>query len=139
GHGTRDVLLDHCFYLKKVGSSFIILLLYVDEMLVASSDMAEINKPRRQLSQEFEMKDLGSSKQLLGMSIIRDKTNGTLRLSQEKYIGKVLEKFNMKDVEARCQPLGDHFKLSKKQVPMSEASRRKMAKVPYASTSLRDE
>ncbi|GKB66448.1 retrovirus-related pol polyprotein from transposon TNT 1-94 [Tanacetum coccineum] len=92
-----------------------------------------IKKLKRQLSQEFEMKDLGPAKQILGMSIIRDKTKGTLRLSQEKYIGKVLEKFNMKDAEARCQPLGDHFKLSKKQAPKTEASRRRMAKVPYAS------
>ncbi|GJX61085.1 hypothetical protein Tco_0293985 [Tanacetum coccineum] len=37
----------------------------------------------------------------------------------------------MKDAEARYQPLGDHFKLSKKQAPKTEASR--MAKVPYAS------
>ncbi|GJX02908.1 retrovirus-related pol polyprotein from transposon TNT 1-94 [Tanacetum coccineum] len=71
----------------------------------------------------------GPAKQILGMSIIRDKTKGTLRLSQEKYIGKVLEKFNMKDAEARCQPLGDHLKLSKKQSPKTEASR--IAKVPY--------
>ncbi|GJZ50989.1 retrovirus-related pol polyprotein from transposon TNT 1-94 [Tanacetum coccineum] len=76
--------MDHCCYLKKVGSSSIILLLYVDDMLVAGSDMAEIKKHKRQLSQEFKMKDLG----------------------------KVLEKFNMKDAEARCQPLGDHFKLN---------------------------
>ncbi|GKE65264.1 retrovirus-related pol polyprotein from transposon TNT 1-94 [Tanacetum coccineum] len=62
---------------------------------------AEIKKLKRQLSQEFEMKDLGYVKQILGMNIIRDKTNGSLRISQEKYIGKVLEKFNMKDVEAR--------------------------------------
>ncbi|GKB70377.1 retrovirus-related pol polyprotein from transposon TNT 1-94, partial [Tanacetum coccineum] len=48
-------------------------------------------------------------------------------------VWKVLEKFNIKDVEARCQPLGDHFKLSKKQAPKTEASRRRMAKVPYAS------
>ncbi|GKC44436.1 retrovirus-related pol polyprotein from transposon TNT 1-94 [Tanacetum coccineum] len=125
---------DHCFYLKKVGSSSIILLLYVDDMLVAGSDMAEIKKLKRQLSQEFEMKDLGPAKQILGMSIIRDKTKGTLRLSQEKYKGKVLEKFNMKDAEARCQPLGDHFKLSEKQAPKTETSRRRKAKVPYAST-----
>ncbi|GJQ96497.1 hypothetical protein Tco_0007636 [Tanacetum coccineum] len=59
------------------------------------------------------------------MSIIRDKTKGTLRLSQEKYIGKVLDKFNMKDAKARCQPLGDHFKLSKIQAPKTEASRQK--------------
>ncbi|GKE95335.1 retrovirus-related pol polyprotein from transposon TNT 1-94 [Tanacetum coccineum] len=70
-------------------------------MLVAGSDMAKIRKLKRQLSQEFEMKDLGSAKQILGMCIIKDKTKGNLRLSQEKYIRKFLEKFNMKDVEAR--------------------------------------
>ncbi|GJU66257.1 hypothetical protein Tco_1252516 [Tanacetum coccineum] len=68
------------------------------------------------------------AKQIIGMSIIRDRTKGTLRLSQERYIGKVLEKFNMKDAEARCQSLGDHFKLNK-QAPKTEASRRIMAKI----------
>nr|GEU77194.1 retrovirus-related Pol polyprotein from transposon TNT 1-94 [Tanacetum cinerariifolium] len=67
--------------------------------------MAEIKKLKRQLSQEFEMKDLGFAKQILGMTVIIDKMKGTLRLSQDKYIRKVLEKFNMKDAEARCQPL----------------------------------
>ncbi|GJR87474.1 retrovirus-related pol polyprotein from transposon TNT 1-94 [Tanacetum coccineum] len=38
----------------------------------------------------FKMKDLGPAKQILGMSIIRDKTKGTLRLYQEKYTGKNL-------------------------------------------------
>ncbi|GJW07070.1 retrovirus-related pol polyprotein from transposon TNT 1-94 [Tanacetum coccineum] len=103
-----------------------------EENLVCS-EMAEITKFKRQLSQVFEMKDLGFAKHILDMSIIRDKTKGNLRLYQEKYIGKVLEKFNMKDAEARCQPLGDYFKLSKKQAPKTEASRRRMAKVPYAS------
>ncbi|GJS21213.1 retrovirus-related pol polyprotein from transposon TNT 1-94 [Tanacetum coccineum] len=65
-----------------------------------------------QLFLRIEMKDLGPAKQILGMSIIKDRT---------------------KDAEARCQPLGDHFKLSKKQAPKTEASRRRMAKVPYAS------
>ncbi|GKA97148.1 retrovirus-related pol polyprotein from transposon TNT 1-94, partial [Tanacetum coccineum] len=88
-----------------------------------------IKKLKRQLSQKLEMKDLGPAKQILGMSIIRYKTKGTLRLSQEKYIGKVLEKFNMKDAEARCQPLGDHYKLSKKQAPKTKASRPDIAHV----------
>ncbi|GJW41309.1 hypothetical protein Tco_0067154 [Tanacetum coccineum] len=77
------------------------------------------------------MNDLGPAKQ--GMSIIRDRTKGTIRLSQEKYTWDVLKKFNMKDAKARCQPLGDHFKLNKKQAPKTEASRQRMAKVPYAS------
>ncbi|GJY78974.1 retrovirus-related pol polyprotein from transposon TNT 1-94 [Tanacetum coccineum] len=65
------------------------------------SDMAEINMLKRQFSQKFEIKDLGSTKQILGISIIRVRTVGTLRLSYEKHIGKVLEKFNMNDGEAR--------------------------------------
>ncbi|GKE07556.1 retrovirus-related pol polyprotein from transposon TNT 1-94 [Tanacetum coccineum] len=40
-------------------------------------NMAEINKLKRQLSQEFEMKDLGSAKQILGMSIIKDNLKGS--------------------------------------------------------------
>ncbi|GJY06382.1 retrovirus-related pol polyprotein from transposon TNT 1-94 [Tanacetum coccineum] len=74
-----------------------------------SSDMTEIKKLKRKLSQELEMKDLGFAKKILGKSIIRDKTK-----------------------EARCQPLGDQFKLSKKQAPKMKASRLRIAKVPYA-------
>ncbi|GJT85144.1 reverse transcriptase domain-containing protein [Tanacetum coccineum] len=58
--------------------------------LKKSSEMVEIKKLKRLLSQEFEMKDFGSANHILGMSIIRDKTKGTLRLYQEKYIGKVM-------------------------------------------------
>ncbi|GJU52259.1 hypothetical protein Tco_1225973 [Tanacetum coccineum] len=36
------------------------------------------------------------------------------------------------DAEARCQPLGDHFKLSKKQAPKTEAYRRRISMVSYA-------
>ena len=64
---------DHCHYFKKVGSSYIILLLYVDGMLVVGLDMGEINKLKKQLSNEFEMKDLGAAKQILGMQISRDR------------------------------------------------------------------
>ncbi|GKC10323.1 hypothetical protein Tco_1007105 [Tanacetum coccineum] len=52
------------------------------------------------------MKDLGFAKQILGMSIMRDKTKGTLTLSQEKYISKVLEKF-------RSNPGREHYEAVK--------------------------
>nr|GEW69614.1 putative reverse transcriptase domain-containing protein [Tanacetum cinerariifolium] len=43
---VQSYAMDHCFDLKKVGSSSIILLLLVDNMLVAGSDMVEFNKPK---------------------------------------------------------------------------------------------
>ncbi len=58
--------------------NFIILLLYVDDMLVAGANLEEINNLKKQLSSEFEMKDLGAAKQILEMKISRDEKGGTL-------------------------------------------------------------
>jgi len=62
---------DHCVYLKKQNESYIILLLYVDDMRVAWSNMQEINVLKRKLANSFSMKDLGVAKQILGMRISR--------------------------------------------------------------------
>ena len=87
---------DHCVYLKrKNDGSYIILLLYVDDMLVASSNMQEINVLKRKLVNSFAMKDLGAAKQILVMRITRDKKNHKLTLSQSEYIEKVLKRFNV--------------------------------------------
>ncbi|RVX19637.1 Retrovirus-related Pol polyprotein from transposon TNT 1-94 [Vitis vinifera] len=72
---------DHCCYVKSFDNSYIILLLYVDDMLIAGSSIEKINNLKKQLSKQFAMKDFGAAKQILGMRIIRDKTNGTLKLS----------------------------------------------------------
>ena len=61
------------------------------------------------------MKDLGTTKQILSMRIIKDKANGTLKLSQSKYVKKVLSRFNMNEAKPVNTPLGSHFKLSKEQ------------------------
>ncbi|KAJ9551831.1 hypothetical protein OSB04_015876 [Centaurea solstitialis] len=133
--GYRRCEMDHCCYVKKFKGSYIILLLYVDDMLIAGSDMKKISKLKKQMSEEFEMKDLGPAKQILGMSIARNKKDGSLTLSQEKYIGKALERFKMNDekTKPRNTPLGSHFRLTKDQSPRSEEEKADMADVPYAS------
>ena len=47
--GFTRCQVDHCYYIKKFDNSFIILLLYVDNMLIASSDMQEINTLKQKL------------------------------------------------------------------------------------------
>ena len=68
------------------------------------------------------------------MRIIRDKTNGTLKLSQSEYVKKVLSRFNMNEAKPMSTPLDSHFKLSKKQSSKTKEERDHMSKVPYAST-----
>jgi len=45
------------------------LLLYVDDMLIASKSRSAIDKLKKDLSFEFEMKDLGEAKKVLGMEL----------------------------------------------------------------------
>jgi hypothetical protein len=57
------------------------MLLCVDDMLIVAKSMKEVVALMAQLSREFDMKDLGVAKKILGMEIIRDRKSGLLYLS----------------------------------------------------------
>ena len=133
--GFKRCEADYCCYVKFSDNSYIILLLYVDDMLIVRSSIEEIDDLKKRLSKQFAMKDLGDAKQILGMRIIRDKADGTLKLSRSNYVKKVLSRFNINEAKPVSTPLGSHFKLSKEQSPKTEEEEMDhMSKVPYAST-----
>ena len=111
--GFHRTYKDQCCYFKKFFNSYIVLLLYVDNMLIAGSNLKEINKLKKDLSKEFEMKDLGLTKQILGMRISRGRSKCILRLSWEDYVYKVLNRFRIGDTKPWNTPLVNHFKLAK--------------------------
>eukprot|EP00253_Pinus_taeda_P013686 PITA_13686 len=70
---------DHCVYLKRQNDgNYIILLLYVDDILVAGSNMQEVNVLKRKLVNSFAMKYLGVAKQILDMEGDRDNRRSTI-------------------------------------------------------------
>ena len=103
--GFKRCEVDHCYYVKFFGNSYIILLLYVDDMVIVGSNIEEINNLKKQLSKQFAMKYSGVAKQILGMRIIRDKTNGILKLSRAEYVKKILSRFNMNEAKPISTPL----------------------------------
>ena len=58
------------------------------------------------------MKDLGEASFVLGIKILRDHSQGILRLSQESYINKVLGRFGMKDSKPRDTPIKETNSIS---------------------------
>ena len=68
--GFKRSNYDSCVYLKTVKGSTIYLLLYVDDMLIATKSMSDIDELKKQLSNEFEMKDSGAAKKILGMEYL---------------------------------------------------------------------
>jgi hypothetical protein len=103
---------DHCVYSKILNGIFIILVVYADDMLVASKSTVEINRLTTQLARTFDMKDLGAVKQILGREIHEDGENGKLWLSQQSYVEKILIRFGVNHVKPVNIPLASHFKLS---------------------------
>ena len=78
------------------------------------------------------MKDLGLVKQILDMKILCNRKKRKIWLSQETYIEKVFEKFNMSKAKIVCSPFASHFKLCLKQCPISEKEKEEISKVLYS-------
>ncbi|KAH9647595.1 Endoglucanase 8 [Citrus sinensis] len=128
--GYHKSKYDSCVYFggsDQGGVAY--LLLYVDDMLIASKYKLEIERLKNLLKAEFEMKDLGSAKRILMMDITRDRYADTLFLSQEKYIKKVLEMFEMQDCKPVQTPFGPQFKLTAAQSSEDESQ---VNEFPYA-------
>eukprot|EP01018_Ginkgo_biloba_P031360 Gb_07932 [translate_table: standard] len=60
GLGFIRSKVDHCIYFKQVRDHFVILLLYVDDILLIGNNKEMIKGVKSQLSSQFEMKDLGA-------------------------------------------------------------------------------
>ena len=128
---------DHCFYVKKaIDGSLLILIIYVDDMLLAGKCKQSLDALKVELHKAFEMKDLGIASHILGMHIHRDREKRLLYLSQKEYIGKVLERFHMQGAKALSTPLPTYCKLSQDDSPKSNDERAEMSKIPYASAVL---
>ncbi|CAJ2671288.1 unnamed protein product [Trifolium pratense] len=125
--------MDQCIYQKVSGSKTCFLILYVDDILLASNNNGLLHEVKQFLSKNFDMKDMAEASYVIGIKIHRDRHRGVLGLSQETYINKVLERFRMQNCSPSVAPIvkGDKFNLN--QCPKNDFEREQMKNIPYAS------
>ena len=127
--GYRRCEHDCCVYVRSLNDgSFIFLLLYVDDMLITAKSIVEVNKLNVLLNREFDIKDLGVAKKIIGMEIRRDRDAKRLWLSQAGYVKKVLERFSMENAKPISTLLANHFCLSTSQCPKTVEETEDMCK-----------
>ncbi|KAJ4721450.1 Retrovirus-related Pol polyprotein from transposon TNT 1-94 [Melia azedarach] len=125
---------DCCvYYSKATNGSLSYLVLYVDDMLIAAENKSNVQKLKDLLSVEFEMKDLGAARKILGMEIYRDRSKKKLFLSQKGYIQKILSRFGMSTAKPIDTPSAANAHLSVAFAPKSVEEKEYMSRVPYAS------
>nr|GEW04787.1 retrotransposon protein, putative, Ty1-copia subclass [Tanacetum cinerariifolium] len=104
-----------------------------DDMLIACKSNAEIGSTKSLLKKEFDMKELGEAKKILGMEIVRDRSRKILRVSQSGYVSKILHNFRINNEKSVKMPLGGHFKLLLKDCPVMDCDVERTSKVSYAN------
>ena len=95
--GFTPTASDSCVYTKGSGNTYIMLTLFVDDLLITGPSNASMAEVRRELMEKLPMTDLGDVSQILGIEVKRDKAAGTIELSQGQYTLSVLKQFNMSD------------------------------------------
>ena len=123
---------DHCVYVKRDKDRYVLLSLYVDDILIAGNDLEFVKTIKEWLS-TFEMKNMGEASYILGVKIQRNRSKRLVSLSQEHYIKKLLERFNMKDCYPIDIPYARGEYLSKEMGPKTSKEKEKMSNVPYSS------
>ncbi|CAI7825563.1 unnamed protein product [Closterium sp. NIES-54] len=111
--GFRTSSSDESLFLKGEGEKLVLFLVYVDDILLFSSSMKEIQNVQQQLMKYFKCKTLGEVKYYLGMHVERDLDHRWLKLHHEKFIKELGEKYGMWNERKVATPLPAEFKLVK--------------------------
>ena len=112
--------------MKVSGSKFIILVLYVDDILLGVNDQSLLHDVKKFLSNSFEMKDMGEVSYVIGIEIFHGRKQGLLGLSQKAYINKILERFRMENCSTGIVPIQKGDKFSEMQCPKNDLERKEM-------------
>ena len=96
---------EPCLFTKISANKIIILLLYVDDMLIVSNNRDELVEIKMKLKQKFKMTDLGEPQSFLGMKIDRKREDRILKLTLNKYIEGLLEKFGYSEMHPQKTPM----------------------------------
>lgn len=98
---------DHCVYSRESENEKVILLVWVDDLIIAASNNTLLSDVKEMLKRRFKMKDMGPLKHYLGIDFIQ--SEGEIKMTQKRHIEKMLAKFGMSECKPRSTPCEQKF------------------------------
>ncbi|KAL9858638.1 putative RNA-directed DNA polymerase [Arabidopsis thaliana] len=102
---------DHTLFVRCQGSDFIALLVYVDDIVIASTTESLAISLTEALKESFKLRELGPLKYFLGLEVAR--TTEGISLCQRKYALELLTSAGMLDCKPSTIPMTPNLRLSK--------------------------
>jgi hypothetical protein len=102
---------DYTLFTRSLADSFIAILVYIDDIVVASDNLAAVSTFIHMLNNKFQLKDLGQLKYFLGLEIARSELG--ISVCQRKYALDILETTSLLASKTTKVPMDPNVKFSK--------------------------
>ena len=103
--GFKSCISDRCIYTQRSNGIYNIIVVYVDDLIVGSTSLTELERVKAEISSEFECVDGGELSHFLGMEFHRDGNLGAITISQKQYILNALTECGMMNCKEVVTPL----------------------------------
>ena len=127
--------VDQCVYRKEIGPHVLIVILWVDDIIVACSDIHVMTQFKESMKAQFKMKDLGPISSFLGIRF--KQTNGMITMNQKEYVTKLLDRFEMTDCKTRATPCEQNLEYNSNIPVDTKKYRELVGSLIYAMTCTR--
>ena len=88
-YGFNQTQANYTRFYKHIGNDkVVVLIVYVDDIILAGNDETRLTFLKRKLANDFQIKDLGTLKYFLGMKYVGSKSG---IVNQRKYILDLLK------------------------------------------------
>ena len=131
--GFRHMSSEWCVYLRVSDTGTTIFALHIDDILSASSSLAELERFRTALKSCWDISDLSPTNFALGISITRCLPQRTVSIQQTAFIDRLLVKFNQTTAHPCDTPMAAGLVLRHpdKSIPVDPATLLWMQCTPY--------
>lgn len=93
---------DHCVYARERQNDKVMIIIWVDNLIIAANDENALKSVKEMLTAKFKMKDLSKLKYFLGIDF--EQSDDYVKMSQKKYVERLLDRFNMQECKPRALP-----------------------------------
>ena len=110
GDGFKQTHSDHSLFVKYVDKVYLVVLVYVDDILIVGNDDDAVERFKTVLKSAFKLRDLGPAKYFLGFEIARNQSG--ISLNQRKYALELIEEAGLLGCKPLSVPMKPNVKLS---------------------------